>query len=89
MRTGLLQGIDAFLHVNPWLREKGLMMVFNPTQEHVSDTLTVPLYYTGLTNMTYVSEQGAASTLYTLDRQYNVYVPVNLASLNVTWFIFH
>ena len=84
----LWQGIDAFLHVNPWLREKGLMMVFNPTLEPVSDTLTVPLYYTGLTNTTLVSEQGAAYTSYTLDRQYNIYIPITLGPLNITWFLF-
>jgi len=84
----LWQGIDAFLHVNPRLREKGLMMVFNPTLEPVSDTLTVPLYYTGLTNTTLVLEQGTAGTSYSLDRQYNVYIPVSLGPLNITWFIF-
>jgi len=76
------------LHVNPWLREKGLMMVFNPTLEHISDTLTVPLYYTGLTNTTHVSHGGASSVVYTLDRLYNVRVPVSLAPLNLTWYIF-
>jgi len=88
MRCCFLQGIDAFLHVNPWLREKGLMMVFNPTHEHISDMLTVPLYYTGLTNITRVSEQGAIYTTHPLDRQYNVYIPVSLEPLNITWFLF-
>ena len=74
--------------MNPSLAEKGLMMVFNPTQWHIADTLTVPLYYTGLTDTTRVSHEGAASTLYTLDRQYNVYIPVELGPLNITWYIF-
>ena len=30
-RNCLIQGIDAWLHVNPNGREKGLAMVFNPT----------------------------------------------------------
>ena len=76
------------MHVNPWLSEKGLMMVFNPTLEHVTDTLTVPLYYTGLTDTTLVSERNGISTLYTLDRLYNVYIPVDLGPLNITWFLF-
>jgi len=88
MMFGCLQGIDAFLHVNPWLREKGLMMVFNPTHEHLSDILTVPLYYTGLTNSTLVSERGVVNTTYWLDRHYDVFVPVDLAPLNITWFLF-
>jgi len=83
-----LQSIDAFLHVNPWLREKGLMMVFNPTLALLSDVLTVPLYYTGLTNCTVVSQEAGASTTYTLDRQYNVYIPIELGPLSITWFLF-
>jgi len=88
MWTVLLQGIDAFLHVNPALREKGLMMVFNPTHEHIADTLTVPLYYTGLTNTAHVSQEDSMAMLYTLDRQYNVYIPVELGPINITWFVF-
>ena len=64
------------------------MMVFNPTLEHVTDTLTVPLYYTGLRDTTLVSERNGISTLYTLDRLYNVYIPVDLGPLNITWFLF-
>ena len=84
----LFQSIDAFLHVNPWLREKGLMMVFNPTPQKLTDTLAVPLYYTGLTNTTLVSREGGATVTYTLDRLYNVYIPVELGPLNITWFLF-
>jgi len=84
----LFQGIDAFLHVNPWLREKGLMMVFNPTAQKLSDVLAVPLYYTGLTNTTLVSQEGRAAVTYTLDRLYNVHIPVELGPLNITWFLF-
>jgi len=65
------------------------MMVFNPTQWHIADILSVPLYYTGLTDTALVSREGAASVPYTLDRQYNIYLPVNLGPLNITWFLFH
>jgi len=83
-----LQRIDAFLHVNPWLSEKGLMMVFNPTEQPLSDMLKVPLYYTGLTNTTSVSQEAGIPTVYTLDRLYNVYIPVSLGPYNLTWFLF-
>jgi hypothetical protein len=41
--------LDFILHVNPQLKECGLMMIYNPRDEAVTRTLTVPLYYTGLT----------------------------------------
>ena len=77
------------MHVNPWLTEKGLLMVFNPTSQHIHDTLTVPLYYTGLTSTTRVSHQAADSVTYTLDRRYNVHISVDLGPLNITWYLFY
>lgn len=41
--------VDWMLHVNPRLRERGLLAVFNPLDEPVERTLTVNVYYTGLT----------------------------------------
>ena len=32
-------------------------MVYNPLAQPVSKTLTIPLYYTGLTNIAQISEQ--------------------------------
>lgn len=40
--------LDYILHANPQLKEKGLLMIYNPRDEAVSQTLTIPLYYTGL-----------------------------------------
>ena len=84
----VFQGIDAFLHVNPKLATKGLMMVFNPTQERITDVLSVPLYYTGLTDAAKVSERAAAPLVYQLDRHYHIQLPVDLLPLNITWFLF-
>lgn len=41
--------LDYLLHVNPRLKEKGLLMVYNPREEAVTRKLRIPLYYTGLT----------------------------------------
>ena len=48
------------MHVNPFITNKGLAMVFNPTLEHITATLTLPLYYTGLTDLAKVSQMGGA-----------------------------
>lgn len=40
---------DGIMHVNPTLKEKGLVMIYNPTDEPIKRTIQLPLYYTGLT----------------------------------------
>ncbi|NOU88344.1 hypothetical protein GC102_21650 [Paenibacillus sp. LMG 31460] len=44
-------GLDAIIHVNTQTKEKGLMMVYNQTDTPRTETISVPLYYTGLTNL--------------------------------------
>ena len=49
---------DGILHANPYLKTKGLMMLYNPTKEKIIRTVKIPLYYTGLTNIAQVREKG-------------------------------
>ncbi len=81
------RGLDYMLHVNPQLEERGLLMVFNPLKERVSQTLDVPLYYTGLTKTALIREKGAVPLSYALDRRYSVSLPVDVPPHGITWFI--
>jgi hypothetical protein len=82
------QDIDYILHVNPAGKEKGLLMVYNPLEQPVSKTLTVPLYYTGLTKTAKVCERDGAAEKYELDREYKIQLPVTVPARGVTWFVF-
>lgn len=44
---------DTLFHVNPNNEEKGLLWVYNQSDTEMTGEITVPMYYTGLTNMTY------------------------------------
>jgi hypothetical protein len=79
--------IDCILHVNPQLKYKGLAMVYNPLDRAVEKQLKLPLYYTGLTETAHIREQEGKSREYVLDREYNVYVPINIPAKSVTWFV--
>ena len=79
--------IDAILHVNPRLEEKGLIMIYNPLNQRVEKELTVPLYYTGLTDKARIREQGGTWKKYDLDRHYNVKIPFGMEPNSVTWFV--
>ncbi|MBN9501497.1 MAG: alpha-galactosidase [Armatimonadetes bacterium] len=40
--------LDCILHVNPNLKEKGLAMIWNPTDQELTQVIKIPVYYTGL-----------------------------------------
>ncbi len=76
---------DGWLHVNASLPVKGVMMIFNPLQQTITRNITVPLYYTRLTNTASVSIKGAKSILFKLNRNYEITVPVTLKAGEYTW----
>jgi hypothetical protein len=87
VRRADTRDLDCMLHVNPWIREKGLAMVYNPLDHAVEKSVTLPLYYTGLTETARIREQEGAAQEYTLDREYRVELPVKVAAHGVTWFV--
>jgi hypothetical protein len=78
---------DGILHVNPAGKEKGLVMLYNPLDNPVTETLTIPLYYTGLTDTAKLSEQDGPAKTYRLDREYKIQLPVTIPARGHTWFV--
>jgi hypothetical protein len=79
--------LDWMLHVNPKLKEKGMLVVFNPLSQPVAKTLRVNLYYTGLTGKARVSEQGRKATSFKLNRDYTIDLPVKVPAHGMNWFV--
>lgn len=78
---------DGILHVNPLLKEKGLIMLYNPLKEKISRTINIPLYYTGLTAQVVVSSEGRTKKTYKLDRDYNITLSFTIEPESYTWFV--
>ncbi len=79
--------LDCILHVNPQIRPQGLAMVYNPLRERVRTNLKLPLYYTGIADRAWISEQEKDPVSYTLDRQYCVNITVDLPPESASWFV--
>ena len=79
--------IDWMLHVNPALKVKGMLVVFNPLEEAVQRTIRPNLYYTGLTESASIREQEGPPQEYSLNRDYTVAVEVAVAPQGFTWFV--
>jgi hypothetical protein len=80
--------IDYILHVNPTLKEKGLLMVYNPLDREVRKTLIVPLYYAGLASTATVCHDDRSTVTTSLDSQHCVSLPVSVPARGTTWFVF-
>ena len=78
---------DGILHVNPAGKEKGLLMLYNPLDKPVAATLTIPLYYTGLTETAKIREQDGEVKTYRLDREYKIQLPVAIPAAGYTWMV--
>ncbi|MSU36773.1 MAG: alpha-galactosidase [Pedosphaera sp.] len=79
--------LDWMLHVNPKLKEKGLLVVFNPLNEPVSKTIRVNLYYTGLTNSARVREQRGTSKHLKLSRDYFIELSARVPAQGMNWYV--
>ena len=78
--------LDWVLHVNPRLKEKGMLVVFNPTTAPVQRTLDVNLYYTGITDEAIVSAGDAAPVKIRLGRDHRVRIPVEVPAGGMAWY---
>ena len=90
------QNLDGVLHANPrggkisGENERGIFFVFNPTGRDVETTVSLNLYYTGLTDVAMVREGGGSmvnGTKYVLHRDYTVNFPVSLQAESYAWFV--
>lgn len=81
------RNLDAILHVNPNLSEKGMLMVWNPTDKEMTQEIRVPLYYTGLTDSASLSLEGGKSKLVKLERDYSVTVKATVPARGCQWWV--
>ena len=78
---------DGWMHVDPAGDEKGLIMLFNPTSESIKKEVTLPLYYTGLTDKASIRVQEEAAKSYTLNRAYEAKLSIEIPANGYTWLV--
>jgi len=80
--------IDMLLHVNPQLRERGLLAIWNPLDEDVVTDVEVPLYYSGLDREAHVASWNGAQFVVPLDREYVAKIEVTVPAGAMAWYVF-
>lgn len=78
---------DAILHVNPELKEKGLLMVYNPLNKTITRIIKVPLYYTGITGYAEVGEKGNIKKKYQLDGNKDIMLQITIPKNGYNWYL--
>ncbi|GAA0880602.1 hypothetical protein GCM10009119_35720 [Algoriphagus jejuensis] len=78
---------DGWMHVDPSGKEKGLIMLFNPTSEAIKKDIAIPLYYTGLTEQASIRVQEEAAKTHQLSRNYEATVSVEIPANGYTWLV--
>ena len=76
------------LHANPKLKEKGLVAIFNPTATEMTETLRIPLYYTGIREKTAVVDAAGNRTILPLDRKDSVELRATVAPHAMQYLVF-
>lgn len=79
--------VDWMLHANPQLKEKGMLVVFNPLKKAVDKEIKVNLHYTGITNKVRVSREGAPATTLKLHPDETVQVRVQIPAEGMSWYV--
>lgn len=81
------RSLDWMLHVNPRLKHKGMLVVFNPTAAAIDRSLPVNLYYTGLNDGATVTGAEGASQRVELGRDYSVNIEVAVPAEGFAWYV--
>ena len=78
---------DGWMHVSPLLKQKGLIMIFNPLKEKITRTIKVPLYYTGLKDQATIVPEKIKSFITKLNRNYEFELTFTLDPESYSWFL--
>jgi len=78
---------DGVLHVNAALPQKGLLLVFNPTDQDIIETLSLPLYYTRLSGSARIREGEGPAKTYRLDGEGKVLLPIRIPARGFAWYV--
>lgn len=78
---------DGIMHVNPKLKNKAFISLYNPLNVPVRKTIKIPLYYTGIQEQAIVKEQDKKQSVYKLQRDYSIYLEIDIPAKGYNWYI--
>ena len=78
---------DGIMHVNPSLKQKGFVMLYNPLKEEVTRLVKLPVYFTNQHEVVYIREKEGSAKTYKVSRNYDVEINVKIPANGYTWLV--
>lgn len=78
---------DGIMHVNPSLKDKAFVLLYNPLNENIKRKISLPLYYTGLTKKAVLNELDKNPKTLILNRDYSIDIEVTIPKSSYTWMV--
>ena len=79
--------LDCMMHVNPFIRHKGMVVVFNPTDRDITKEMRLPLYYTGLKDKATVTSSDGSRQNFSLNQKGELLLPVSIKAQGISWYL--
>jgi hypothetical protein len=79
--------LDWMLHLLPEGNDRGMLVVFNPTDRDRSEELQVPLYYSGLQDRAFFRLSDREAVEVSLDRTGRARMPVTVPAGTMAWWV--
>jgi hypothetical protein len=77
---------DGIMHVNPALKTRGLLMLYNPLKKKITRTIQLPLYYAGLTQKATLYREGKQMETLQLNRRLEAAFTFTLEPESYAWY---
>lgn len=78
---------DGWMHVNPGLRDRAFLLVFNPTDQPIQRTIRVPLYYAGMDDQAYVKVKDRQELMVRLEDDKSIELPIQIPPRGYNWYL--
>lgn len=79
--------LDCLMHANPFIDNRGMVIVFNPTERDITKTMKLPLYYTGLKGSANITAEDGSKKQYKLNENEELSLSVSVKAGGCTWFL--
>jgi hypothetical protein len=73
------------MHINPALKTKALVMLYNPLKQTITRIIKLPLYYTGSKGEVLIRERSNKAARKTLARDYSIDLSFTIGPEAYTW----
>jgi len=78
---------DGIMHADPYGKEKGLVMLYNPLRVPVKRKINIPVYYTGVSDKILVQEKEGNPKAYTVSREYTITIDATIPAQGYNYYI--